>query len=180
MSQQGEGTDYMGINAVYRTPDDFPFELQFHTRESIDTKMQRCHHSYEKFREDHSMTKAQYWEEMVRMWSLVPIPPGVQKLGSLVVHEVDLGDAIANLNADEIGVIAEKQKLEDTVKPMCEWVTAHTLKAESKVTPILIQLAKECQVDLHGLDFRVKSGLSMTRKIVAQLFSAGQVRSCLA
>ena len=29
--------------------------------QSIDTKMQRCHHSYEKFREDHSMAKAQYW-----------------------------------------------------------------------------------------------------------------------
>eukprot|EP01052_Picozoa_sp_SAG31_P038810 SAG31_NODE_5256_length_2647_cov_1.875981_6_plen_153_part_01 len=73
----GESTDYMGINAVFRTEDGFPFEVQFHTPESIDTKMQRCHHSYEKFREDHSMAKAQYWEEMARMWSLVPIPPGV-------------------------------------------------------------------------------------------------------
>lgn len=57
----GESTDYMGINAIYRTEDGFPFEVQYHTLESIDTKMQRCHHSYEKFREDHSMAKAQYW-----------------------------------------------------------------------------------------------------------------------
>ena len=57
----GQSTDYMGINAIYRTQDGFPFEVQYHTPESIDTKMQRCHHSYEKFREDHSMAKAQYW-----------------------------------------------------------------------------------------------------------------------
>ena len=52
----------------------YTFELQFHTHQSIDTKMQKSHISYEKFRQEHSMAKAQYWEEMVRMWSLVPIP----------------------------------------------------------------------------------------------------------
>jgi hypothetical protein len=55
--KEGEATDYMGINAVFRTPDtpqlqdSVSFELQFHTMQSLDTKMQRCHHSYAKFRE---------------------------------------------------------------------------------------------------------------------------------
>jgi hypothetical protein len=173
----GEEADYMGINAIYKTPNGFPFELQYHTQESIDTKMQRCHHSYEKFREDHSMVKAQYWEEMVRMWSLVPIPDGVQRLGKLVVHEVDIKDALASLSVAELDAIAAKKKLEDTVKPMCAWVTAHTLKAESNVTPILIELAKQNSVALHGLDFRVKSGLSMTRKIVNQLHNENKTHN---
>lgn len=56
----GEETDYMGINAIYITKQGFPFELQFHTPETLDTKMQRCHHSYEKFREESSIVKAQY------------------------------------------------------------------------------------------------------------------------
>jgi hypothetical protein len=58
--KSGEETDYMGINSVFLTPSmAFPVEVQFHTPETLDTKMQRCHHSYEKFREEQSMTKAQ-------------------------------------------------------------------------------------------------------------------------
>jgi hypothetical protein len=106
-----------GINAVYRTPDEFEFEVQFHTNETIDTKMQKCHHSYEKFREDHSMAKAQYWEEMVRMWSVVPIPDDVLALGELVTHTVSLGDVLETLTPAERAVIANKQKLEDAVGP---------------------------------------------------------------
>ena len=41
----GEETDYLGINAVYLVPEEgggmYPFELQFHTHQSIDTKMQK-------------------------------------------------------------------------------------------------------------------------------------------
>ena len=37
----GEETDYMGINAIYHTKQGFPIELQFHTQETLDTKMQR-------------------------------------------------------------------------------------------------------------------------------------------
>jgi hypothetical protein len=165
----GEGTDYMGINAIYRAADGFPFEVQYHTKESIDTKMQRCHHSYEKFREDHSMAKAQYWEEMVRMWALVPIPPKVLELGTLAVHKVSLDDALVKLTKEERDVIAKKQELEDAVMPKCEAVTSHTLTAEGNVTPILEELAASCGITLHGLDFRVKSGLSMARKVVSQL-----------
>eukprot|EP01051_Picozoa_sp_SAG22_P007968 SAG22_NODE_582_length_8879_cov_2.731663_6_plen_987_part_00 len=165
----GESADYMGINAIYRTEDGFPFEVQYHTAESIDTKMQRCHHSYEKFREDHSMAKAQYWEDMVRMWSLVPVPPGVLELGTLVVHKVDIDDVLVGLSAEERAVLEGQKKLEDVVMPKCEAVTGQALTAEAKVTPILVATAEQHGIQLHGLDFRVKSGLSMARKVVATL-----------
>ena len=53
--------------------------------------------------------------------------------------------------------------------PRCERVTALALLAEAHVTPILMDLARSESLTLHGLDFRVKSSLSMTRKVVAQL-----------
>lgn len=166
----GEETDYLGINAVYAVPEEgggsYPFELQFHTNQSIDTKMQRTHASYEKFREEHSMAKAQYWEEMVRMWSLVPIPSGVQRLGTLVVHSVNLADILSELTEEEQRVIEERRKLEDVVKPMCEWVAAHTIKSEKQVTPILTQVADTVGARMPNMDFRVKSALSMMRKTV--------------
>ena len=111
------------------------------------------------------------------MWSLVPVPAGVLLLGTLVVHEVALDEALQGLSQAERDLIAEKQKLEDRIKPMCEWVTGHTLKAEAKVTPLLMAMASKCNVVLHGLDFRVKSGLSMTRKIVAQLHEANKTHN---
>jgi hypothetical protein len=166
----GEETDYLGINAVYLVPEEgggmYPFELQFHTHQSIDTKMQKSHISYEKFRQEHSMAKAQYWEEMVRMWSLVPIPPGVQRLGTLVVHSVNLADVMAELTEEERKQIEDRRKLEDVVKPMCEWVASHTIKSEKKVTPILEQVAKDVGARMPNMDFRVKSALSMMRKTV--------------
>jgi hypothetical protein len=162
----------MGINAVFTAPSGagvlsdapafFTFELQFHTIQSLDTKMQRCHHSYSKFREERSMMRAQYWEEMVRMWSLVPIPPGgVQGIGEVVQHEVKLDVALTNLSKSERDEITKAHDLEEMVRPMCEQAVAHTMTAEQKVTPTMRTLSKELGFTLHGLDFRVKSALSM-------------------
>jgi hypothetical protein len=74
---------------------------------------------------------------MARMWSLVPIPKGVHKLGELMVHDMSLGKALESLTPEEQQQIAQRQRLEDVVKPMCEWVASHTLRAEQKVTPVL-------------------------------------------
>ena len=71
------------------------------------------------------------------MWSLVPIPKGVHKLGELVVHDMSLGKALERLTPEERLEITQRQRLEDVVKPMCEWVASHTLRAEQKVTPVL-------------------------------------------
>ena len=89
------------------------------------------------------MAKAQYWEEMVRMWSLVPIPAGVQRLGTLVVHDINLADILSELTPEEQAIIEAKRKLEDVVKPMCEWVASHTIKSEKQVTPILVILQQK-------------------------------------
>jgi hypothetical protein len=45
----------------------------------------------------------QYWEEMARMWSLVPIPKGVHKLGELMVHDMSLGKALESLTPEAGG-----------------------------------------------------------------------------
>ena len=104
------------------------------------------------------------------MWSLVPIPPGVLELGTLAVHKVDVMDALATLTPEEQAIIKEKKLIEDIVMPKCEAATGHALVAEAKVTPILVEVAGICGIQLHGLDFRVKSGLSMTRKVVSKLY----------
>lgn len=148
----GEATDYAGINSVLRVPGStLPFELQFHTPESLDTKMQRCHHSYSKFREDRSMVRAQYWEEMVRMWSVVPIPDGVSEIGELAVHKVNLNDALRSLSEEERQEIDKVHALEGVVKPLCEQAVANTIEAEKKVTPILSTIAEERGLELHGM-----------------------------
>jgi hypothetical protein len=170
----GEAADYMGINAVFALPSGASFELQFHTMQSLDTKMQRCHQSYSKFREERSMVKAQYWEEMVRMWSLVPIPSGVSDIGDLVAHQVKLEDALSQLSESERAEIEKVRALERVVAPLCEVVVAHTIKAEQQVTPIMRTLAKQMNFKLHGLDFRVKSSLSMARKAVSKLHAANK------
>ena len=180
-TKPGESTDYMGINAVFSTPDHpsmpgpFTFELQFHTIQSLDTKMQRCHHSYSKFRESRSLVRAQYWEEMVRMWSLVPIPKGgVQDIGELVTHDIQMDRATQNLTEAERAEIQRTKELEEAVRPMCEEAVAHTMEAEKKVTPTMRKLGSELGFTLHGLDFRVKSALSMGRKAVSRLIAAGK------
>ena len=170
----GESTDYAGINSVFAVSEGaFPFELQFHTPESLDTKMQRCHHSYSKFREDRSMVRAQYWEEMVRMWSLVPVPEGVSEIGELLVREVNLDDALKSLSEEERHEIDQVHALERAVKPLCEQAVANTIESEKKVTPILSAAAATRGLELHGMDFRVKSALSMARKVVNKLRSDG-------
>ena len=176
--KEGEAADYMGINCIFHAPgmpeilDPFTFELQFHTMQSLDTKMQRCHHSYAKFRESRSLVRAQYWEEMVRMWALVPIPKGVHSIGELAAHEMNLGTALTDLTAEEQKVITQQRALEDVVRPMCEAAVAKTMLAEKRVTPTLRMLATELNFTLHGLDFRVKSALSMARKAVSRLVRA--------
>ena len=53
------------------SPTGLPFELQFHTPESLSMKEEACHSSYEKFRSASDSSKMiQYWEEMVSMWDM--------------------------------------------------------------------------------------------------------------
>ena len=90
-------------------------------------------------------------EEMVRMWSLVPVPEGVLELGQLAVHQVSIEDALQSLTAEERVVVAEKQLLENTILPKAEQACGHALVAEAKVTPILVDLAETVGAGQHGL-----------------------------
>jgi hypothetical protein len=144
-----------------------PFELQFHTPQSIDTKMQRCHVSYEKFRTELTDVKRQYWEEMVRMWSLVPLPQNVETLGELAVHDVRLERGLDDGLTEE--QLAEKEAtalMEALVKPMCDEVVIKAVEMEAFVTPVMQAVANMHGGVLHGLDFRVKSALTMMRKVL--------------
>ena len=61
------GDGYQGINSVFISEGGLPFELQFHTPESIAVKEEECHVSYEKFRTAHDVGKAiQYWVSRAR------------------------------------------------------------------------------------------------------------------
>ena len=67
------------------SPTGLPFELQFHTPESLSMKEEACHSSYEKFRSASDSSKMiQYWEEMVSMWDMVPVPEDGARLAPLV------------------------------------------------------------------------------------------------
>ena len=85
-------TGYQGINTVFVTPDGLPFELQFHTPESLSMKGEECHSSYEKFRTATDSRKMmQYWEEMVSMWDMVPVPEDVLGIPKVVQQELVSG-----------------------------------------------------------------------------------------
>jgi hypothetical protein len=59
--------------------------VQFHTRESYAMKEEQCHASYAKFRKTRDSRKAvQYWEEMVAMWDMVPVPEDVLSIPKVV------------------------------------------------------------------------------------------------
>jgi len=74
---------YQGINSAWRSPDGQVFELQFHTPTSFDVKM-AGHDLYEAARLPHvEPAEARRLEdEMRRLFSTVPTPPGVRSLSA--------------------------------------------------------------------------------------------------
>ena len=66
------------------------FEVQWHTEATIHTKEEQCHLIYEKFRVDMDVDhKAQYWEEMVGLWSVINMPKGAEMIGKSVTAKFD-------------------------------------------------------------------------------------------
>ena len=90
------------------------------------------------------------------------------------MHDVQLDRATQDLTEAERAELQRVKELEEAVRPMCEEAAAHTMEAEKKVTPTMRKLATELGFTLHGLDFRVKSALSMGRKAVSRLSAAGK------
>ena len=104
----GPGDGYQGMNTVFVSPGmahshahpgehshstgepGHAFELQFHTHESLTMKEEECHSSYEKFRTANSPHKMmQYWEEMVSMWDMVPVPHDVLSIPTVVQQTLE-------------------------------------------------------------------------------------------
>ena len=96
--------EYLGLHATFEcTPQEdggeagqslwrgnTRFEIQWHTEATITTKEEQCHLIYEKFRVDlDTGHKAQYWEEMVSLWSVIKMPVGADKIGKAVQAKFD-------------------------------------------------------------------------------------------
>ena len=87
----GPGDGYQGINSVFISRTGQRFELQFHTPESLSMKEEECHSSYAKFRSATDSRKMmQYWEEMVSMWDMVPVPEAVLTIPEVVQQKLEL------------------------------------------------------------------------------------------
>lgn len=86
-----DGSAYKGLNYVMTDKDGFKFELQFHTKQSMDVKM-RNHSLYEAFRRpgtDGSTRKSLY-NQMLSNWSAVQTPRGVERIGRRVSQTISL------------------------------------------------------------------------------------------
>jgi hypothetical protein len=80
-----KGDTYQGINAVFRSPQNFCFELQFHTPESFQAKS-KSHELYEKFRvETDPEKRLQYFNEGVDSANEISIPDNVMRIPVLKV-----------------------------------------------------------------------------------------------
>lgn len=178
--RKGQDTDYLGINASFQTPqaftktgevvEGFPFELQFHTEESIETKMDKAHFSFEQFRLTTGLEKLQYWEDMVRMWSMVPIPPGnLFDIGTKAYHGVDRKSLEATLTAEELTRAKRRRGLEALVRPACDRVYADNLRLSEEFTPEIGSRVQKDNGYLCGEEHICKTAMSMTRRIVEDL-----------
>lgn len=75
------GNSYRGVNSQFETPDGFKFELQFHTRQSLEVK-ERNHLLYEEQRAE-GTTVERRWEldaEMAENASKIETPPRIEEV----------------------------------------------------------------------------------------------------
>ena len=160
----GKGDAYQGINSVYSlrlsglqqqpptlegqseeesaaagAGDTLYFELQFHTPESIATKEETCHVSYENFRTAVDQeAKAAAWEEMVSVWDLVPIPKGVLDIPKIYQSEFEFD--VSKMTEVEKHLISHRKKLESFCSHIVSEVHTRALASEPSVTTLLEHL----------------------------------------
>lgn len=82
------GNSYKGVVGEMRMPDGQPFELQFHTSESFELKMQ-IHEDYEVFRDGNQPLelRQQALDRMMERRAELRSPPGIELLGRSVRTE---------------------------------------------------------------------------------------------
>ena len=166
----GAEKDYVGINCTLAhaprrqaaeagsapQPEPQPeqlFELQLHTEQSIDTQLQRSHVSYEKFRTEGSVElKAQHWEELVTMWSLVEVPDGIECVGTPARHHFQQFDQAlrksrACLTPRLKASIHEKHRLMTELRPRCDALHLRAIEYEVETTLLMRYLeSKHCNM----------------------------------
>lgn len=78
------GDNYNGVNSALRTPQGLPFELQFHTPQSLDVKQNGAHPLYEKFRTSNDPRERYLLDrQMTRLFDAVPQPDGILGIPTL-------------------------------------------------------------------------------------------------
>lgn len=77
-----DSIDYQGINCNLKTSDGMIFEVQFHTKESYDTKSEKTHKYYEIIRSESASDeeKAEASRKHSELFALVPVPAGAKEL----------------------------------------------------------------------------------------------------
>ncbi len=78
-----EGSGYQGINANYKTPQGFIFEIQFHTSASLAAKEGDTHALYEQLRvlsNPNSAEARRLKDQMDKIFAAVPVPPNAANL----------------------------------------------------------------------------------------------------
>lgn len=135
----GPGDGYQGINSVFICPAGLPFELQFHTPESIAVKEEECHVSYEKFRTASDVGKAmQYWEEMVSLWDMVPVPENILEI-PVVVHQA-LEFDVSMLSDAELAGVRRRKKLEKACSFPAKEMHTRAVRAEPEISSLVHHL----------------------------------------
>lgn len=81
-----KGDDYSGVNVKMLGPNGLPWELQFHTEQSFQTKEFGTHKDYEIYRDpDQPMTERWLaYRRMVRLWEKVKQPKNWETWGTII------------------------------------------------------------------------------------------------
>ena len=165
----GPGDGYQGINSVFISRTGQRFELQFHTPESLSMKEEECHSSYAKFRSATDSRKMmQYWEEMVSMWDMVPVPEAVLTIPEVVQQKLEFD--LSKLSMEETVAIKHRKMMERVCRYPVEELHQRAVHAEAEIGALIVYL-----VHKHGpggvceqKDRRssVRAQLSMLRQLV--------------
>ena len=135
----GPGDGYQGINAVFVSPSGQAFELQFHTPESLSMKEEECHSSYEKFRTATDSRKMiQYWEEMVSLWDMVPVPDDVLEIPDVVQQKLEFD--LSKLSESETAAIQHRKSLERVCRYPVEELHSRAVRAEAEIGALMVYL----------------------------------------
>ena len=135
----GPGDGYQGINAVFVSPSGQAFELQFHTPESLTMKEEECHSSYAKFRAAKDSRKMlQYWEEMVSMWDMVPVPEDVLQIPQVVQQKLEFD--LSKLTEEETAAIKHRKGLEHVCRYHVDELHSRAVRAEAEIGALMVYL----------------------------------------